>query len=263
MPTIQESVNEIKSVLEEAIINNGEAGKHSVIRSQKPIKLIHEAVKSELILNDVELTQISEEKSLSGFLKKKSQDVIVFPKNILPIKEKIETGFLEGKIDEYGKEYTEKTLSINVRSQLSSMSKNFDTLYERTFAEALNLHLRCPNMCLGEVYMIPVYEYNIKDIQQKKISFSKSFKNVEKYVLAFNALSGRISVSVDHYKYERVCLLIVDFSKETPKIYNSDEELKEDKLLPETSIASIENISYQNFVPSLLEVHKARFPNTI
>ena len=48
MSTIQESVNQIKQILEHAIITNGEAGKLSLIRSQKPIKLIHEAVKSSL-----------------------------------------------------------------------------------------------------------------------------------------------------------------------------------------------------------------------
>lgn len=270
MPTIQEAVNQIKLTLEKAIITNGEAGKLSLIRSQKPIKLIHEAVKSELVANQIAISQIcpsldiSEgEITLSGFLKKKSQDIIVFPNGIEPVQEIIDTGFLEGKIDSYGKDFTEKTLSINVRSQLSSLDKNFDTLYERTFAEALNFHLRCPNMCLGEVYMIPVYEYNTKDAQQNTISFSRSFRNVEKYLLAFNAIAGRIATNTDLYKYEKVCLLIVDFSKEIPKIYSSDEELKRDELLSQNSTASINNLTFDRFVPLLLETYRARFPNLL
>jgi hypothetical protein len=263
MPTIQEAVNEIKLVLEKTIIEKGAAGKHSLIRSQKLIKLIHAAVKSQLIANEVAPEQIGQEKKLSGFLKPKSQDVVVFPRNSNPVRETIETGFLEGKIDDYGKDYTERTLSINVRSQLTSLDNNFDTLYERTFAEAFNLHLRCPGMCLGEVYMIPVYEYNIKDIQNNTISFSPSFVKVEKYLLASNAINGRIAVTSDHHKYEQVCLLIVDFSQAIPRIYSSDEELKNDGLLPENSIASITNLTFQNFVPSILETYRARFPNLL
>lgn len=270
MPTIQESVNQIKLILEQAIIENGEAGKLSLIRSQKPIKLIHEAVKSELAINQITLSKIhpplgiSEgEITLSGFLKRKSQDIVVFPNEIEPFAEKIDSGFLEGKLDKFGKDFTERVLSINVRSQLSSLAKNFDTLYERTFAEALNFHLRCPNMCLGEVYMIPVYEYDTRDAQQNSTSFSKSFGNVEKYLLAFNAIAGRIATNSDLYKYEQVCLLIVDFSKDTPKIYSSDEELKQDKLLPEDSTATIENLTFNRFIPSLLETYRARFPNLI
>lgn len=270
MPTIQEAVNQIKQKLEKAILDNGEAGKLSLIRSQKPIKLIHEAVKSELAANQINLSKIrppldvSEgEITLSGFLKRKSQDVVVFPNGVEPIEEKIDSGFLEGKIDKFGKNFTERVLSINVRSQLSSLAKNFDTLYERTFAEALNFHLRCPNMCLGEVYMIPVYEYDTRTAQQNEISFSKSFGNVEKYLLAFNAIAGRISTASDLYKYEQVCLLVVDFSKDIPKIYSSDEELKNDELLPQDSMATIENLAFDKFVPSLLDIYRARFPNLI
>jgi len=268
MQSIQESVNQIKLILEQAIIENGETGKLSLIRSQKPIKLIHEAVKSELAANQINLSKIypplgiSEgEITLSGFLKKKSQDIVVFPSEIEPVEEIIDSGFLEGKIDIFGKSFTERVLSINVRSQLSSLAKNFDTLYERTFAEALNFHLRCPNMCLGEVYMIPVYEYDTREAQQNNICFSKSFGNVEKYLLAFNAIAGRITTTADLYKYEQVCLLIVDFSKDIPKIYSSDEELKQDALLPEDSMATISNLTFDRFIPSLLDVYQARFPN--
>lgn len=266
MLTIQEAVKQIKLLLETAIIQNGEVGKLSLIRSQKPIKLIHEAVKLDLIRNGIEPLQIRPplersdgEITLSGFLKRKSQDITVFPKNFVAIPEKVDKGFLEGTTDNFGKNLTERILSINVRSQLSSLAKNFDTLYERTFAEALNFHLRCPEMCLGEVYMIPVYEYDTKDAQQNCISFLKSFKNVEKYLLAFNAIAERTSIVSDHHKYEKVCLLITDFSREIPKIYSSDKELKADGLLAEDSKASIENLTFTQFVPRLLEIYKARF----
>lgn len=259
MRAIQKAVSEIKMLLEQAIVQNGEAGKHSVIRSQKPIKLIHDAVRSELIANRIDSTRIKAEIKLSGFLKKKSQDIVVFPPDFSPTPELISTGFLEGKSDEYGKAFTERTLSINVRSQLSSLDKNFDTLYERTFAEALNFHVRCPRMCLGEVYMIPVYEYDVAGAQRRVVSFSKSIGRIEKYLLAFNAINGRIAVNSDYHKYEQICLLVVDFSRMPPKIYSSDSELKNDGLLSHDPTASISNLTFQKLVPSLIQTYQSRF----
>ncbi|MGH9948825.1 MAG: restriction endonuclease [Pyrinomonadaceae bacterium] len=270
MPTLQQSVNEIKRILEETIIENGEAGKLSLIRSQKPIKQIHEAVKSSLVENGIAEAQIHPplnfsrpEVTLSGFLKPKSQDVTIFPPNVDRVEEVFEAGFLEGKTDIYGRNLTERSLSINVRSQLSSLSKNFDTLYERTFAEALNFHLRCPQMCLGEVYMIPVFEYDTGAAQEHRIAFARGFRNVEKYLQAFNAIAGRINIVGDLHKYERICLLVVDFNRAAPKIYSTDEELKQDGLLEADSIATIENLTFTQFIPSLLDTYRARFPGLL
>lgn len=166
--TLQNAVNEIKKSIEAAIKKSGTEGKNNLIRSQKPIKLLHEVVKAELIRNKVNanllnppLDQSHGELSLAGFFKKKDQDICVVPNGVKAKKETLNfQGILYGQEDKYGFDLTEKSLSINVRSQLSSSSKNFDTLYERTFAEALNLHLRCPKMVLGEFYMIAVNEYD-------------------------------------------------------------------------------------------------------
>src|SRR5690606_16476811 len=104
----------------------------------------------------------------------------------------------------------ESVLSVNVRSQLSSVSKNFDTLYERTFAESLNFHLRFPRMVLGEVYLINLKEYNSDHASINQVSFKNS-QYIEKYILAFQALNDRINIDDPLYKYERIALLIVDF----------------------------------------------------
>ena len=84
-------------------------------------------------------------------------------------------------------------------------------------------------------------------------------KHIEKYLLSFGAVNGRNSVTADHYKYERVCLLIVDFSKAIPKIYNTDAELIADNLLPADTIASIEKLSFPNFITDLLDTYSERF----
>ena len=267
---LQIAVNEIKNSIETAIKQSGTEGKNNLIRSQKPIKLLHEVTKTELIRNGVNpvrlnppLYQSNGELSLSGFFKKKDQDICVVPNDAIVKKETLNfQGILYGKEDKYGFDFTEKILSINVRSQLSSSAKNFDTLYERTFAEALNLHLRCPKMVLGELYMIAVNEYDSNAANNKQIKYKNVkcvAKHVEKYLLSFSAVNGRKSTSDDHFKYERVCLLIVDFSKEFPKIYNTDEELKKDNLLSENSVATIENLSFPNFVSDLLNFYSTRF----
>ena len=268
--TLQNALNKIKKSIEAAIKSNGTEGKNNLIRSQKPIKLLHEVVKSELLRNKVNpdllnppISQSHGELSLAGFFKKKDQDICIVPNNAKPKKETLNfQGILYGQEDKFGFDFTEKTLSINVRSQLSSSSKNFDTLYERTFAEALNLHLRCPKMVLGEFYMIAVNEYVSNGANNKEIKYKNVkgvAKHIEKYLLSFAAVNNRKSITDDHFKYERVCLLIVDFSKKIPKVYNTDEELKNDNLLPENSIATIKNLNFPCFAEDLLKIYTKRF----
>src|SRR5258706_414058 len=84
------------------------------------------------------------------------------------LNEFLKESLIKDVVDEYGEKFTEATIVINIRSQISSIQKNFDTLYERTTSEAINLHDRCPKMCLGEVYMIAVPEYDDKEIKNKK-----------------------------------------------------------------------------------------------
>ncbi|MDI6735572.1 MAG: restriction endonuclease [bacterium] len=267
---LQDALIEIKKSIENAIISNGTEGKNNLIRSQKPIKLLHEVVKTELMKNEINPVLIKPslginkgELKLSGFFKKKDQDICVVQKHSKPIEEILNfEGVLYGKKDIYGKDYTEKILSINIRSQLSSTEKNFDTLFERTFAEALNLHLRCPKMVLGEFYMIPVREYDSDEANNKRVKFKelrRIEKHIEKYLLSFNSVNKRISIETDYYKYERVCLLIVDFNKRIPKIYNSNHELEEDLLIPKNSKASINNLTFASFINDLVKIYTTRF----
>jgi hypothetical protein len=267
---LQKAVNEIKKSIEEAIRSAGTDGKNNLIRSQKPIKLLHEVVKSELIKNNVnenllnpKLSESNGELGLAGFFKKKNQDISVTSNSVSKVEELLNfQGILYGTKDSFGLNFTEQTLAINVRSQLSSSAKNFDTLYERTFAEALNLHLRCPKMVLGEFYMISVNEICSASANHKTVLYKNQknvSKHIEKYLLSFDAINGRNSWTSDHYKYERVCLLIVDFSQNIPKIYNTDAELIADNLLPNKTIASITNLSFPNFISDLLNIYSTRF----
>ena len=110
--------------------------------------------------------------------------------------------------------------------------------------------------------MIAVNEYDSVGANKREIKYKNVkgvAKHIEKYLLSFAAVNNRQSITADHYKYERVCLLIVDFSKKIPKVYNTDAELKKDNLLPVNSIATIKNLSFPSFAADMLNIYSARF----
>lgn len=152
-----DKLKEIKKLYEETTKQSGTEGTLSDIRASKIIMPIHEYIKSELIAHGINpekifpnLNKTKPEIKLIGFLKGKNQDITILP---LATQE----GHSIKKIEDA--EVT-TSLSINVRSQLSSIAKNFDTLYERTFAEALNLHLSNKKLVMGEVYLVPLVAYD-------------------------------------------------------------------------------------------------------
>lgn len=265
--TIQQAIDSFKDLIEESIEVGGNQAKTAMIRSSRPILNLHEAVKHQLISNGVNLNLIfpplgkrSPEVKLAGALKQKNQDICVKPNDIQPKEEILTEGLLKGVSDAYGEIFTKRTLSINVRSQISSISKNFDTLYERTISEAQNLHDRSPEIVLGELYMIAIPEYDDKEFKNNKIVFKKlGPKLVEKYIKSFQAITGRKSTNKYFYQYEATCLLIVDFSKSPSKIYNSTKELIEDGLLSDDTDIRYEGLEWKAFSKKLIDIYNTRF----
>jgi hypothetical protein len=278
--TINQALVNIKAAYEASINANQRVG---TIRSSSLIKHIHNVIKTDLINNGVHPSLVNPSKDylekvisptrraynrarklydkelkIAGKLKTKKQDISVVPDNIHvnPMTLTLST-MLNGYHDIFGDTLTEAILSINVRSQLSSIEKNFDTLYERTFAESLNLHLRCPNMVLGEVYLLPVKEYS----DSSPVTFSTT--NIEKYIEAFQAINARAGATDDDYKYERCCLLLIDFDRRVPKIYNTVQELINDGFLNATTQCTMANLDYQNFITDILRIYSTRFPTSI
>ena len=84
----------------------------------------------------------------------------------------IKDGPLEVTINSIGKEQSENAIVIGVRSQLSSVEFFFDTLMERAFAETLNLRLRLPKLVMGEVYLLPVVEYDDQAMKENRIAWN-------------------------------------------------------------------------------------------
>lgn len=270
--SLSEALEIIKLAVEDVIRHSGATGKTSLITSQQLINLLHEVVKSSMVNEGVNgsllqppIGQSRGEKTLAGFLKFKKQDICVFPNNKTPRVERIDFNGLynTGTTEPYGELFSEHILSVNVRSQLSSLSNNIDTMFERTYAEPLNLHRRVPKMVLGEVYLISVRELSSSQLALNNVVY-KPFTNstanyLEKYIKGFAALNMRASQRDDDFKYERVALIIADFSQNPVKVYNTTQDLFNDNLLPANSIASMDNLNYDGFVRTLLDVYDKRF----
>ncbi len=210
MPYIDDQLLALKNIYEAKIQKSGKKGKTSAIRSSALINVIHDSVKHELIDHNVDAAQIkpklgevSPESKLSGYYKQKKQDVCVEPKNIRQTGQTISWGPMasERLTDQYGEEYTKNILVINIRSQLSSIAKNTDTLFERTLAESLNLHKKYPDIVLGEVYLIPTHEYDESAMDNheigERIQFAQNHTNIAKYISFLkNSLTAKIQMMI-------------------------------------------------------------------
>ena len=75
----------------------------------------------------------------------------------------------------------------------------------------------------------------------------------------FQAINNRNSPNKDEYKYERVCLLIVDFRSKKPKLYSLIKELKKDGLVPKNSKESLDNLNIKDFAKDILKIYTERF----
>ena len=267
MAYIDDQLKEFKRLIEESIVFGGEEGKTSMIRSSQLINLIHDSVKHELAQYGVYENQIfphfqesKPEIKIAGFLKQKDQDVCVVPQGIAKKPTPITWGPLafEKKTDQYGFDYSNNMLVINVRSQMSSLAKNSDTLFERTFAEAQNLHMRYEDMVLGEVYLIPTHEYDDAAVKSNRVAFKTNKTDVEKYISFFDSINNR-KKNGESYQYERCTLLVVDFNRENPKLYRNSRELKDDGIISESFSIEYATLSFDGFVRDLLKVYEERY----
>lgn len=267
MAYIDEQLKLFKNMIENSIIQGGTVGKESCIRSSALINIIHDAVKYELIEYGIRrdfifphLGETKPEIKLAGFLKQKKQDICIIPGEMEKNPENISWGPLafQNKYDLYGYEYSTNTLVINIRSQMSSLSKNSDTLFERTFAESMNLHMRYPNIVLGEVYLIPLYEYDDELVKRNKVGFKNRHTDVERYISFFNSINNRVN-NGDVYKYERCALLIVDFRPENPILYRSIEELKATGSVSESFMPDYSSLSFDTFAKDIISIYAERY----
>jgi hypothetical protein len=276
---LEEAVLKIKNSVHDCVTTKyyngrlyptGWAAKDALVKSSTLIQVIHEAVKNglhdELRQRKIEhvihppLGVHTPESNVWGLLKKKRQDVVVLIGNAKPTPELIEEGPLMGQQDLLGRAATKQAIVIGVRSQLSSVDNNFDTLMERALAETLNLRLRHPHLVMGEVFLLAVKEYDHRKMRANQVEWNNKFTNVERFISIFEGLSGR----EDHqemkqaYKYERSALLLVDFSLKTPKIYWTLDELRADKIVSDDFTRDYTKLSPLNFSKDLLDSYVSR-----
>ncbi len=141
---------------------------------------------------------------------------------------------------------------------MSSLAKNADTLFERTFAESQNLHIRYPDIVLGEVYLIPLHEYDATLVKNKVVGFKKRQTNLEKYISFFHSINNR-KFNGAPYAYERRALLIVDFNREVPYLFKNSTELKNAGYLSKSFNIEYSSLNFQNFANDILSEYANRF----
>ena len=270
------AISEIKQSMHQAITTasyngkvreTGLVAKDALIKSGSLIQRIHEVTKQslhdELLRRNIRhethppIGKKTPELDIWGFLKKKKQDIVLILGDEKPVPEKIDEGPLTGQTDEIGRQTTQNSIVIGVRSQLSSVDKNFDTLMERTFAETFNLRLRHPRLVMGEVYMLAVKDYDEQLMKQNLVGWKNSFTDIERFISIFNSLNQRDDVENirDFYKYERCLLLLVDFSADPPKIYDTGDQLREDGVVSRHFSGDFSRISPINFSRDITDAY--------
>ena len=249
--------------------SDGLEAKTSFIRSYQLIMPIHEVVK-ESLGNELSsqgrrftihppMGETSPELRFMGFLKGKDQDVAVLFDDDEPTPEKIAEGPLAGLEDPVGEDVSRRSLVIGVRSQMSSVNNNFDTLMERLFAETLNLRLRLARLVMGEVYLLPVVEYDSEAMKQNEVAWERKPVDIQRFVRTFASFSGRGAHNYDdEYKYERSALVLADFREDPPAVYLTLDALKQDGLVSDDFEADFETLSPKNFAGDLLDIHRRR-----
>ena len=118
--------------------------------------------------------------------------------------------------------------------------------------------MRYPNMVLGEVYLIPVNEYDDKLIKQNQIGFKRRHTDIEKYISFFNSINNRPTNGPD-YAYERCALLVVDFSCKQPYLFSNSEELKSAGLISKDFGIEYSTLNFQDFAKDILNIYAKRY----
>lgn len=238
MRLLSGKLQEMKDVYEDAIRNGEYTG---LIRSKRLINLLREYVIEEL-KRRVEPSWIVTDKKVYGFPKTKEQDIIIQPPQ-------------NGRNVSVG-----PIMAINVRSQLSSIDKNYDTLFERIFAESLNLHNRFPYMVLGYIYLLPKIGYDPEAAKENRVVLSERY-NLEKYILSFLSVANRENPSDVPWKYEKVCLLIVDFESDPPRVMDDMQIFLGEGLVTErfARLYTFEDLAIERFFDELYKVMMERY----
>lgn len=130
---------------------------------------------------------------------------------------------------------------VSVRSQMSSIDKNFLGYYEGIIGDVISLHDKYPDLVVGELYMLP---------KETIITGQDGRRRVEPHDLRkkeqlFKRITNRKSGSERTDKYEHLAFLAVDFVKDPPEVLD---------------IPKDETMRIEDFYDKLLATYQERNP---
>lgn len=84
---------------------------------------------------------------------------------------------------------------------------------------------------------------------------------MEKYILSYLSISGRQNPDDVPWKYEKVCLLIADFSQNPPQIVDNMRRFVDEELVSErfADMYSFDELSINNFFDRLYKLMMERY----
>jgi hypothetical protein len=175
-----------------------EADPKKAVRSQKMIKELHKFSARELKRLGIseEKVEIKLEGTIFGSHKPKDVDVVVIHPEAGPL------------------------IVVSVRSQMSSVDKNFLGYYEGIIGDVISLHDKYPDLVVGEIYMLPERTI-IRDENGRRRTERHDLRKKEQL---FKRITNRKNGSDKSDKYEHLAFLAVDFFRDPPKVLDIPED---------------------------------------
>ncbi len=174
------------------------ANSTAAVRSQKFIKVLHDYCAAELARAGFDPKYIKKEVTIFGSHKTKDVDVAYVHPNNGPL------------------------AIVNVRSQMSSVSKNLPGYFEGIIGDCISLHDRFPMAVVTYVYLLPANPIKT-GLETEVVALDRAEK-------LFSLITNRGDWRNPKDKFEHFAFLKVDFSKDPPVLLNTIDDLKIDNL---------------------------------
>ena len=118
--------------------------------------------------------------------------------------------------------------------------------------------MRYPDIVLGEVYLIPTHEYDDAAVAENEVEFRAHQTDIEKYISFFNSINNR-RLDDPAYMYERCALLVVDFSRDEPRLFRDSAELKSAGLISRDFQIEYASLGFDSFAADILDIYAQRY----
>jgi len=132
---------------------------------------------------------------------------------------------------------------------MTKISANQDTIFERAYAESVNLKMPI-NFIIGEVFVLPYYEINHEKCKQNIIDYKKQI-DLNWFFSHYTKVNLREDLSItdkNFVKYDKLCILIIDFRETPAKIVTDFRDSNFNQ--------RYEEFSYEGFCEYLLNKYK-------